>query len=189
MGAGRPWVVVVTGEPGSGKGTLGRALADSLHVPFLARDEVRMGMFATAGSSPPRERAVDAFLRVVEAMADLGISVVVELIVFRDRPETLARLRAVADCLVVRTLADGASARADRRDRADPLFQRPEVLDGLGFASVEEFVAATARQREVVRGGMVTEFDLPVLTVRTDDGWEPPLPDVVAWVLDLSRRG
>ena len=44
----RPWLVMVTGEPGSGKSTLGRQLAEALHVPYLSRDDVRWGLRASA---------------------------------------------------------------------------------------------------------------------------------------------
>ena len=45
----RPWLVMVTGEPGSGKSTLGRELAGALRIPYLSRDDVRWGLYATAG--------------------------------------------------------------------------------------------------------------------------------------------
>ena len=48
--ARRPLVVLLVGEPGSGKTTLGRALSEALHLPFLARDQVRRGLFFTAGA-------------------------------------------------------------------------------------------------------------------------------------------
>ena len=43
-------------------------------------------------------------------------------------------------------------------------------------------------QRAVVRDRTRTEFDLPLLPVRTDDGYEPPLADIVDWIIDQTRR-
>jgi predicted kinase len=185
--------VLVTGEPGSGKTSLGLQLAGSLRVPFLSRDSVRGGLLATAGlwtdeirSAPPREAAVEALVQIVETMARLGVSAVLEFLVLPDRREAFERLQAAADCLVIRTRCADAPARADRRDRADPLLTRRAVLDALGHASVDDYLRGP--QRDVVRAGMQTEFDLPTLDVRTDDGYDPPLPEIVDWVIERTRR-
>ncbi len=133
-----------------------------------------------------RDDAVEAFLQVVEKTAGLGVSAVLEFIVFRDRPESLARLEKVADCFVVFAVAGEAGSRADRRDLADPLLNRRSVLDALGHGSVESYTEG--RGREIVRAGMRTDFNLPLLTVRTDDGYDPPLAQVVDWVINQTRE-
>jgi predicted kinase len=190
----RPWLVLVTGEPGAGKSTLGRQLAGALRILYLSRDDVRWGLYATAGVwtddvrvVPGRDDAVEAFLELIEKAAALGISAVLEIIVFRDRPETLARLRALADCLVVVATAADAADRADRRDRADPLLNRRPVLDALGHPSVESYIAGAGR--DSVLAGMTTDLDLPILTVRTDDGYDPPLDRIVEWVIERTSEG
>ncbi len=33
-----------------------------------------------------------------------------------------------------------------------------------------------------------TDFNLPLLTVRTDDGYDPPLAQVVDWVINQTRE-
>jgi predicted kinase len=183
---------VVTGEPGSGKTSLGLRLAAALRLPFLSRDAVRGGLLATAGlwtdegrPLPDRERAVEALLQIVERTAALGVSAVLELVVFGERRAALRRLEDVGRCLVVRTECAGAAARAEQRDRDDVLLRRPEVLRALGHGSIEDHLRAP--QREVVRAGMVSEFDLPLLPVRTDDGYDPPVEAVVDWIIDRTR--
>jgi predicted kinase len=180
---------MVTGDPGSGKSTLGRDLAQALHVPYLSRDDVRWGLRASAGlwtndrlTPAQRADAVEAFLQLVEKAADLGISAVLEFIVFRDRPESLERLMAVADCVVVRATATDGPGRADRRDLADPLLNRRSVLAALGHPSVESYIEGPGR--EIVRSRMVSSFELPTLTVQTGDGYVPSLEHVVDWVID-----
>jgi predicted kinase len=189
---GRPWLILVTGEPGSGKTSLGLRLAGALRVPFLSRDAVRGGLLATAGMwtdegrpLPDRERAVEALLQIVERTAGLGVSAVLEFVVFCERREALRRLEAAGRCLVVRTECADAAARAGQRDRGDVLLQRPDVLRALGHDSIDDYLRAP--QREIVRAGMVTEFDLPLLPVRTDDGYDPPLDEVVEWIVDRTR--
>lgn len=188
----RPRLVMITGHPGSGKSTLGRDLAGALRVPYMSRDDVRWGLRATAGlwtndmhSTDDRGDAVEAFLQLVEKAAALGISAVLEFIVLRDRPESLERLTAVADCVIVVATATDARARAARRDLADPLLSRPSVLAALGHPTVESYIAGPGG--EIVRSGMVTDFALPTMTVHTDDGYDPPLPQVVEWVIDRTQ--
>ena len=185
-GAGRPRVVIVTGEPGSGKSTLGAELARALRVPFLARDDVRGGMFLTAGAwtgspfqVPDALEAVDAFLGIVEAMAAAGVSCVVEYVVRRARPQDLDRLTAVGDCVVIVTSCPDASERVARRNVADRLLTQDGVLDALGFVSIDDHTAAAVTRANEVRDAMRTEFDLPVLHVRTDAGYHPGLEEII----------
>ena len=191
----RPWLVIVTGAPGSGKSSLGLELSHALRLPFLSRDLVRGGLIATAGywtnqvrSPAEREAAVEAFVQVVEATARLGISAVLEFVVFRGREHTLERLTSVAECVVVHTMCDDAAERADRRDLADPLLNRPAVLQSLGYDSVEAFLRGTVDQRDIVRNGMRTDLGLPTLTVRTDEGYDPPLEHITDWIVAQTVR-
>ena len=93
-GGRRPRVVLLTGEPGSGKTGLGLELARALHVPFLARDQVRRGLHLTAGgwgdepvAAPTAEEAVEAFLRIIETIVDNDVSCIVEYVVRAAQPE------------------------------------------------------------------------------------------------------
>ena len=188
----RPWLVVVTGEPGSGKTTLGVRLATALHLPFLSRDGIRGGSLATAGlwtdqlrDAPPRAAAVDALVEVVETMASRGVTTVVEFVVTPDRREAWRRLHEAGRCLVILTECPDATARSARRDRADRLANRPEVLRALGFDSIDEYV--TAPERDRIRREMQREFDVPLLRVGTEDGYDPPFDQIVDWVVDQTR--
>jgi hypothetical protein len=40
-----------------------------------------------------------------------------------------------------------------------------------------------------VQDRLQTEFDLPLLRVRTDDALDPPLEDVLEWIIDQTGRG
>lgn len=191
----RAWLVMVTGEPGSGKTTLGLELSRTLRVPFLSRDQARGGLLATAGlwtnqggQPPPREAAVEAFAEIVERTAAVGVSAVIEFVVFGDRVAALDRLQSVANVVVVRTECVAAPERARQRDLNDPLLNRKSVLDALGFASVGEYLEANAEQGDLVRSTMMRDFDLPLLRVATDDGYDPSLETIVDWIVDQTRR-
>ncbi|MFE6551544.1 AAA family ATPase [Streptomyces sp. NPDC057746] len=49
----RPVVVAVCGSPGAGKTTVARATARRLHVPFLTRDEIKVGLGLSSASVAP----------------------------------------------------------------------------------------------------------------------------------------
>ncbi len=186
---GGPLVVLVTGRPGSGKSTLGTELARLLRVPFIARDDVRGGLFFTEGAwtdrprrVPGAEQSAEAFLRAIETLAGLGVSCVAEYVVRRGRPSDLDRITAVARCVVLVATAGDARARVVRRNRADRLLNRRPVLDLLGFSSIEEHTADAVSRMELARREMQTEFDLPTLQVSTDGDVDPDLDAIVEFI-------
>jgi len=188
-----PTVVLMLGEPGSGKTELGTRLARTLRVPFLARDDVRTGLYFTTGAwtedpgpPPPRDEATATFLTLVEALAGLGVSCVVEYVIRDDRPEDLERITRVAHCVGVRTWCDDAPARQATRERADPLLRRPPVLAALGCEGIDEHVAQSTAHMAAVTSQMRTSFGFPVLAVGTDDGYDPSLPEIVEFI---ARQG
>ncbi len=187
--AERARVALITGEPGSGKSTLGAELARVLRIPFLARDDVRGGLFFTQGSwtdapgeLPSSDEAVDALLRLVETAAGLGVSLVVEYVVRRGRPRDLERLTAVADCVVLVTSCGDARKRFVQRSLDDRLLNRPAVLDALGYVSIDEHTNDAAARMDAVIAGMRTEFDVPTMHVGTDDGYAPALDQIIEFV-------
>ena len=184
-----PTVVLMLGEPGSGKTELGTRLARTLRVPFLARDDVRTGLYFTTGAwsdqpgpPPPRDDSTGTFLSLVETMAGLGVSFVAEYVIRDDRPEDLDRITRVAHCVGVWTWCDDAPARRATRERADLLLRRPPVLAALGYHGIEEHVAQATTHMVAVTARMRTAFDFPVLAVSTNDGYDPPIPEIVEFV-------
>jgi AAA domain len=162
--------VVVTGAPGSGKSTLGAELSGALRVPFLARDDVRGGLFFTTGAwqarpgrVPTSEESVEAFLRIVETAASLRVSCIVEYVVRQERPVDLERLSSVADCVVVLTECRDPLERFASRNR-------------------EHTSEAVTRMRSVV-DEMRTDFGIPTLRVNTDDGYQPGLDAILDFVV------
>lgn len=186
----RPRLVVITGAPGSGKTTLGTRLSQALQLPFVARDQIRRGLYVTAGlwdATPPdpvptRRAAPETFLRVLETIASLGVSAIAECTFARDDPFAFGRLSAVADCSVIVTHSARALERFQTRQMSDRLIGSAPVLDALGFPSLQEHTADAIDRMRTLTAEMRTEFDVRTLTVTTDDGYDPPLEDIVAFI-------
>ena len=184
----RPRVVLVTGAPGSGKSTLGSQLAAMLRVPFIARDDIRGGLFFSAGAwgdeldrVPSADEAVEVFLQTVEGLLERGVSCVVEYVVRSHRPADLDRIVAAGECVVIMTRCDAALSRVAQRNLADRFVANRTILDAAGVGSVEEHTETVIVRMEQVEREMLREFPVPVLHVDTTEEYVPSLEAVVAF--------
>ena len=57
------------------------------------------------------------------------------------------------------------------------------MLDALGYRANEEHVAHATARMAAVTARMRTAFDFPVLAVDTSDGYDPPIPEIVDFVV------
>jgi predicted kinase len=192
----RARAVLITGVPGSGKSTLARRLSHLLRIPYLARDDVRGGLFFTEGAwsdvlerVPSAEEAVDVFLATAEQLLTRGVSCVLEYVVRGHRPGDLDRITAVADCVVVTTACADPTARLRDRNGADRLIANPAVLRAAGLASVAEHTDMAVRRMAAVAQEMRTDFPLPTLQVDTTHGYRPDIEAILAFVTGASTTG
>jgi predicted kinase len=190
----RAQVVLVTGAPGSGKSTLGAELARSLRIPFVARDDVRGGLFFTDGGWTPNPRrvptsdeAVETLLRMIETTAGLGVSCIVEYVIRQGRPRDWERITAAADCVVLMTACRDAMSRFTHREMDDVLLNRQPVLDALGQSSIEDHTTEAVSRMESVVEEMRTGFDVPMMQVATDQGYQPGLDQIIDFVVSEHR--
>ncbi|MEM7247767.1 MAG: hypothetical protein AAF533_20690 [Acidobacteriota bacterium] len=185
----RPLIVLLTGEPGSGKRTLGTELSLAMRLPFVSRDDMRGGLYFSVGAwtdspgtIPSADQAVETFLRIVETHAELGVSCLAEYIARSHRPEDLRRLDAAGRLVVIETWCSNPEERVIRRNHEDRLVNRRPVLDALGYATNEDHTSALVDRMRAVTKEMQTEFDVPSLRVNCDDGHEPTLDAIIDWI-------
>ena len=113
-----PTLVVVSGQPGSGKTTLAHALAQTISCPAVCRDEIKEGMAHAEGAEfqgghgdPLTQRTLPLFFEVLRVLLEASVTVVAEA-AFQDRlwRGGLDPLVGLAQFRVVRCRVDAATS-------------------------------------------------------------------------------
>ncbi len=180
----KPYCIIVTGRPGSGKTTLSKKLAGELHLPAISRDEVKEGYVVSTGSTHrdlPDEtswKATEAFFKATRLLLESMVSVVVEA-AFQHKvwsiviPEWigLSRTRIV----ICEPEADICAKRHLERGLADPARERFH-----GDLRVSHF-----RESGEILGSSdynPPSFDCPTLKVDTESDYNPSIENIIDWL-------
>jgi len=80
----KPYLLVVTGRPGSGKTTFAKELSDEIFMPLISRDQIKEGYVHTFGKSHtelPQESnkiATEIFFNTLKVLINNDVSVIAE---------------------------------------------------------------------------------------------------------------
>jgi predicted kinase len=180
----RPFIIVVTGRPGSGKTTLAHTVAQRIHCPALCRDEFKEGYVHTLGGTHAslgtdlNQRLYDIFFETVAFVVAKQISIVIEA-AFQHAAwaPKLIPLRAVAHVSLIVCTTDPQRARVRWRERlaADPTRER--------FHGERVVTTAPAGSELVNYAYHPPAMDVPTLMVDTTDGYRPTLDHIIAFAL------
>ena len=79
-----PYLIIVTGRPGSGKTTFAKELSDKIYMPLISRDQIKEGYVHTLGKNhtklPPEANkiATEIFFDTLMGLMENNISVIAE---------------------------------------------------------------------------------------------------------------
>jgi len=185
----KPLLVIVSGAPGAGKSTLARALSAWLGLPLLDRDALKEAIgddLGTPADVAASQRMGLAAYRILFLIATrilgAGSGVVIESNFRRGLAEDELRpLVELADTRLVHCTAASETIQrryAERHQRGErhpvhlDVDRAPALADDLASGRFEPL-----------------DLDVPTMVVRTDLGDQPPIEDVVKFVLGRVAVG
>ena len=182
LGMRKPFAIVVTGRPASGKTTLAHRLAKQIRCPALCRDEFKEGYVhaLNSGDRFPEDavnrRVNDIFFETVEFVISKGISVVIEA-AFQHKlwATPLTALAETASVSIIVCTIDPHLARSRYIQRAKSDAIRERFHGNLAAAATKDGLELPVSEYHP------PEVGLPTLFVDTTDGYNPDLDEITAF--------
>ena len=184
---GKPFLIIVTGQPGAGKTTFADALGAAACLPVISRDRLKEGYVHTLrdGVMPDDAdlMATDAFFDTLQTLADRGISVIAEA-AFQHRlwSARLAPLYEKADvklCICLPGSDEVARERYIRRGLKDGRRER--------FHGDPGVAVARSGKTPVFAEYEPPRLDVPTYHIDTTGEYVPPMDEMIRLLLDGSE--
>lgn len=174
----KPLIIYVTGTAGSGKSTLAQTISEKLQVPRISADQIHRAISFTNGKRNNRERDFhEVFVPLLIYMSQKNVSLVVDQILLPGKSErdVIDKVGPYAKLVYIHTYADDAIDRQHKRNMADPLMNK--------MWTKEELENNTEYHKSIKHlTDRPADFEKPVLSVRTDDGYEPDISEVMNFI-------
>lgn len=187
----RPKCIIISGRPGSGKTTLSQRLSEILYLPRLSRDEIKEGYVNTFGvkhDQLPKE--TNGMVNQVFFAAALGllrgnVSVIIEA-AFQHKNWNLIvpSIQEVAHLYVLICNLDAETSARRHLERGLRDSKRE-------FYHGDKRVAIFRETGKFSPGGNydAPRFEVPTLWVSTQDGYDPDLPAIQAFIIGAEQGG
>ena len=175
--ANKPFFIVVTGRPGSGKTTFAKKLGGRLFLPVISRDELKEGYVHTLGkrhAELPKETnkyVSELFFETIDRLLSANVSLIAEA-AFQHRvwEPHLNRLKAKAGIVILICKPEDDRVSRERfvnRGLENPLREYFHGDRGVDLAaSYEE-----------------PRLDVPTIHVDTTDAYRPSIDELKARIL------
>ena len=168
-----PCLLLVSGEPGSGKTSLSLALAAATGMYRVSKAEIARALDVTDHEDPSNHACAWAtYWTVLEALVNAGVSVIADQTTWRGQCDVIIRARLMPRALVRNVHCRTAAAERRWLDH----------LSRAGERSAVDVAALRDRMRPR-RAQFVEPLELgqPLLCIDTTDGYLPGLEDIVAF--------
>jgi len=181
----RPVLVIVCGLPATGKSSLAEHLRDELGWPLFAKDHFKELLYdavnpdeddeaTRAESTEKSQESIAILYAIATEVLNAGVSCIIEA---NFRPhlarDDFAPLLRIAEGRQVHCTIPGDLVLERYRERSNAGERHPVHVSTGAEAALEEGIEQG--------DGDPLPLDVPLLQVDTSDGWNPDLPQIVAF--------
>ncbi|MBO4887092.1 MAG: GNAT family N-acetyltransferase [Firmicutes bacterium] len=180
-----PFLIIVTGEPGTGKTTFAKALSEKACLPLINRDQIKEGLVHTweqnGGKQPENANLPtnELFFRLISEMLDRGCSLVAEAAfqhpLWEKNLTPLMEKAQIRICLCAPKNRELAHERFLQRGLSDE--RRIRFHGDKGVQMVKE------GQTPVFTDYEAPHLSVPTFRVDTTDEYRPPIDELIPLIL------
>ena len=179
----RPFLIIVTGQPGAGKTTFANALGAAACLPVISRDGIKEGFVHTLrGGAMPEDAnliATNAFFDALGTLIDRGVSVIAEAAfqhrLWSARLEPFMEKTELSICVCLPGSSEIARERYIARGLNDPRRERFHGDPGID--------AARRGEKPVFQEYIPPKLPVPTYEIDTTGDYEPAIDKLIPLLL------